>query len=170
MSIVYHADKGKPLTSQEVDGNFATIAAMSTGHSADKNNPHVVTKAQVGLGAVDNTPDLSKPVSAATQAALALKANLADMELKADAADMADALALKASTSALAAHAGNVGNPHAVTKAQVGLGNCENTAGIDKPVSRAVQTELDLKANLSSPAFTGTPTVPIAARDRKSVV
>lgn len=32
-------------------------------HTADKNNPHSVTKSQVGLGNVDNTADKNKPVS-----------------------------------------------------------------------------------------------------------
>lgn len=39
-------------------------------HIADHNNPHSVTKAQVGLGNADNTSDLDKPISTATQAAL----------------------------------------------------------------------------------------------------
>jgi len=42
-------------------------------HSNLKNNPHAVTKAQVGLGNVDNTSDIAKPVSTAQQAALVLK-------------------------------------------------------------------------------------------------
>lgn len=46
-------------------------------------------------------------------------------------------------------------NPHSVTKAQVGLGNCDNTSDADKPVSTAGQTALDLKANLATPDFTG---------------
>lgn len=48
-------------------------------HILLKNNPHDVTKAQIGLGNVDNTSDADKPVSTATQAALnsglATKAN-----------------------------------------------------------------------------------------------
>ncbi len=39
-------------------------------HVADKTNPHKVTKAQVGLGNVDNTADMDKPVSTAQQEAL----------------------------------------------------------------------------------------------------
>ncbi len=39
-------------------------------HAADKANPHKVTKAQVGLGNVDNTADVNKPVSTAQQNAL----------------------------------------------------------------------------------------------------
>ena len=43
-----------------------------------------------------------------------------------------------------------------LTKDTVGLGNVDNTADADKPVSTAQQTALNLKGNLSSPAFTGT--------------
>ena len=46
-----------------------------TTHIADKNNPHEVTKAQVGLGNCDNTSDLDKPISTATQTALDGKVN-----------------------------------------------------------------------------------------------
>ncbi|MFA9189233.1 hypothetical protein AAGV32_13920, partial [Flavobacterium sp. FZUR7N2.5] len=38
----------------------------------------------------------------------------------------------------------------------VGLDSVDNTSDSDKPVSTATQTELDLKANLESPTFTGT--------------
>lgn len=44
-------------------------------HIENKNNPHNVGKEQIGLGNVDNTRDLSKPVSIATQNALDLKAD-----------------------------------------------------------------------------------------------
>jgi len=60
------------------------------------------------------------------------------------------------------AHEANTGNPHSVTKAQVGLGNVDNTSDANKPVSTATQTALDLKAPLASPALTGTPTAPTA--------
>ena len=59
-----------------------------TSHISDDLNPHSVTKAQIGLGNVDNTSDANKPVSVATQKALDTKANKADMtaslELKAN--------------------------------------------------------------------------------------
>jgi hypothetical protein len=51
----------------------------------------------------------------------------------------------------------------ALVKADVGLGNVDNTSDANKPVSTAQQTALDLKANLASPTFTGTPAVPTAA-------
>ena len=44
-------------------------------HLIDHNNPHQVTAAQVGLGNVDNTADLDKPISTATQTALDGKAD-----------------------------------------------------------------------------------------------
>jgi hypothetical protein len=47
-------------------------------------------------------------------------------------------------------------------KADVGLGNVDNTSDSNKPVSTAQQTALNLKANLASPALTGTPTAPTA--------
>ncbi len=43
-----------------------------------------------------------------------------------------------------------------ITKSMVGLGNVDNTADADKPVSTAAQTALALKAPLASPTFTGT--------------
>jgi hypothetical protein len=62
-----------------------------------------ITKAMVGLANVDNTSDIDKPISTATQAALDLKANAADVKtslaLKANAADVTTALALKANAA-----------------------------------------------------------------------
>ena len=49
------------------------------------------------------------------------------------------------------------------TKTLVGLGNVDNTSDASKPVSTATQNALNLKANLSSPTFTGTPAAPTAA-------
>ncbi|BCM89024.1 hypothetical protein IAD21_00867 [Abditibacteriota bacterium] len=74
-----------------------------------------------------------------------------------------DELDTKANSSALTAHTGNTSNPHSVTKAQVGLGNADNTSDANKPVSTATLTALNLKAPLASPALTGTPTAPTAA-------
>ena len=50
-------------------------------HIADKANPHNVTKAQVGLGNVDNTADIDKPVSNAVSSAITTATN--DMATKA---------------------------------------------------------------------------------------
>lgn len=56
-----------------------SLAEQLQAHLSNYNNPHQVTKAQIGLGNVDNTSDADKPVSTATQAALDLKANISDI-------------------------------------------------------------------------------------------
>lgn len=50
----------------------------------------------------------------------------------------------------------------AQVKTRLSLNNVDNTSDANKPVSTAQQTALDLKANLVSPALTGTPTAPTA--------
>lgn len=42
-----------------------------------------------------------------------------------------------------------------LTKTDVALGNVDNTSDVNKPISTATQTALDLKAPLASPVFTG---------------
>lgn len=79
------------------------------------------------------------------------------------ASDFDAAGAASAVNSSLAAHVADTTNPHAVTKSQVGLGNCDNTSDANKPVSTATATALALKAPLASPTLTGTPTAPTAA-------
>jgi len=53
----------------------------------------------------------------------------------------------KASDTNLTAHTGNTSNPHGVTKAQVGLGNVDNTSDTAKPISTATQSALNAKQN-----------------------
>jgi hypothetical protein len=65
-------------------------AATLSAHIANTSNPHSVTKTQVGLGNVDNTSDLAKPVSTATQSALNLKADTADLATVATTGDYDD--------------------------------------------------------------------------------
>ena len=57
------------ITNVLVD-KISTNETAINNHIANKNNPHEVTKSQIGLGNVDNTSDLSKPISTATQTAL----------------------------------------------------------------------------------------------------
>lgn len=56
-------------------------------------------------------------------------------------------------------HKADTNNPHKVTKAQVGLSNVDNTSDLDKPISTATQQELNKKAPINSPIFTGIPEV-----------
>jgi len=55
------------------------------------------------------------------------------------------------------------GTTTGITKTMVGLGNADNTSDVNKPVSSATQTALNLKANIASPTLTGTPVAPTAA-------
>lgn len=89
------ADTGSDVTALETKVN---------NHIANKSNPHTVTKAQVGLGNVNNTSDANKPVSTAQAAAIA----------------DAKAAGTAAQTS-INNHAGRKDNPHTVTRAQLGL-------------------------------------------------
>jgi len=62
-------------TKSYVDNSSNTVNQALTTHINNTSNPHNVTKAQVGLGNVNNTADLDKPISDATAAALTLKAD-----------------------------------------------------------------------------------------------
>ena len=63
-------------------------------------------------------------------------------------------IATKAAATDLTAHTGNTSNPHSVTKAQVGLGNADNTSDANKPVSTAQQAALNLKVDLTDARLT----------------
>lgn len=52
---------------------------------------------------------------------------------------------ITANLATLTSHTSNTSNPHATTKAQVGLGNADNTSDANKPVSTATQTALNAK-------------------------
>lgn len=63
-------------------GGAATFEAATEGldaHIADLDNPHAVTKSQVGLPNVDNTSDAAKPISTATATALSQKQPLSSV-------------------------------------------------------------------------------------------
>ena len=52
-------------------------------------------------------------------------------------------------------HKDNIDNPHDVTKAQVGLSSVDNTTDLDKPVSTAQQTALNLKVDKAKQVIAG---------------
>lgn len=110
---------------EEIIGNQTTNKANQadlTGHIQNQNNPHNVTKAQVGLGNVTNVEQASKSdfqhhldnhnnPHSVTKAQIGL-GNVTNVE--------------QASKQEFDAHATNHNNPHKVTKSQVGLGNVDN--------------------------------------------
>lgn len=111
-------------------------------HAGNKNNPHSVTKSQIGLG---NVPNVTTNNQTATYTKASTLANLVSGEtLSAAFGKIAKAI------TDLISHMGNKSNPHSVTKAQIGLGNVNNTSDANKPISTAAQTALDKKADLGS--------------------
>lgn len=69
-------------TNDELTGKFRNLdntRSKIDSHVSNTRNPHSVTKDQVGLGNVDNTSDLEKPISTRTQEELDKKVNLADL-------------------------------------------------------------------------------------------
>ena len=70
------SDNDKPVSSAQAsaiaDAKQAGTTAQANldAHISNKENPHEVTKSQVGLGNVNNTSDANKPISTATQTAL----------------------------------------------------------------------------------------------------
>jgi hypothetical protein len=125
-------------------------------------------RTNLGLGNVDNTSDAAKPVSAATQAALDLKANAVDVNsalaLKATVAALEAHMAITADTNMLATKAALTdlnnfapkasptftGTVLGIDKSMVGLGSVDNTSDAEKPISTATRAALDLKANGSN--------------------
>ena len=63
----------KPTTIAGYGITDAVSNSEFNNHLNDSGNPHSVTASQVGLGEVDNTSDLDKPISTATQTALDAK-------------------------------------------------------------------------------------------------
>jgi hypothetical protein len=68
------------------------VQAKVDAHANLTNNPHAVTKSQVGLGNVDNTSDANKPISNATQSALDGKANTSHSHVASDITDLSEAI------------------------------------------------------------------------------
>ena len=69
--IVWYVVTKEQLANENyVDLSSKSVKDSLDEHIADKANPHNVTKAQVGLGNVDNTADTDKPVSNATKSAI----------------------------------------------------------------------------------------------------
>jgi len=109
-----------------------------------------LTKADVGLANADNTSDANKLISTATQTALDTKQPL-DSDLTALAAlsptddDLVQRKAGAWTNRSIAQYKTDL----ALTKADVGLGNVDNTSDASKPISTATQAALNAKADLS---------------------
>lgn len=99
-----YTDAAKTALEKLIRDSDKVIKESLDAHIGNKSNPHNVTKAQVGLGNVQNLAPADMPVSTAQAAAIA----------------DAKAAGTKAQTD-LNTHANRRDNPHNVTRAQLGL-------------------------------------------------
>ena len=99
-----YTDAAKTALEKLIQDSDKVIKESLDAHIGNKSNPHNVTKAQVGLGNVQNLAPADMPVSTAQAAAIA----------------DAKAAGTKAQTN-LSTHANRRDNPHNVTRAQLGL-------------------------------------------------
>ncbi len=152
------SDDDKPVSSAQAsaiaDAKQAGTTAQANldAHISNKENPHEVTKVQVGLSDVDNTSDENKPVSILQATAIA-DAKKAGTDAQAN----------------LTTHINDKENPHEVTKAQVGLGDVDNTSDVNKPISTATQTALNGKLDKTAVVDVTVEALKGQAADAKSV-
>ena len=99
-----YTDAAKTALEKLIQDSDKVIKESLDAHIGNKSNPHNVTKAQIGLGNVQNLAPAGMPVSTAQAAAIA----------------DAKAAGTKAQTD-LNTHANRIDNPHNVTRAQLGL-------------------------------------------------
>lgn len=110
-------------------------------------------KTAVGLGNVDDTADLDKPVSTATQSALDGKQDASEKgvangfaSLDGDGLVPTSQLPLFGAVDSVNGQTGVV----VLDQGDVGLGNVDDTSDLDKPVSTATQAALDLKEDAAN--------------------
>lgn len=99
-----YTDAAKTALEKLIQDSDKVIKESLDAHIGNKSNPHNVTKAQIGLGNVQNLAPADMPVSTAQAASIA----------------DAKAAGTKAQTD-LSTHANRKDNPHNVTRAQLGL-------------------------------------------------
>ena len=110
------------------------------------NTPTGIVKGDVGLGNVDNTSDVNKPVSTAQQSALDGKQPLdSDLTAIAAIAPANDDIIQRKTGAWTNRTTSQFKTDLALTKSDVGLANVDNTSDANKPVSTATQTALNLK-------------------------
>lgn len=117
-----------------------------------------ITKANIGLGNVDNTSDLNKPVSTAQQTALDKKVDkvtgygLSKNDFTDTLKNKLDGIAKGAQVNSITGVKGSsegtyrTGNV-SISASNIGLGNVNNTSDADKPISTATQTALNGKVS-----------------------
>ena len=101
-------------TNSQIDSGFQTVnsaisaldsvAVKKVNNVTPVNGAVTLTKSNIGLGNVDNTSDQDKPISTATQTALNLKANDADLKAVAKSGKSSDVSYVNTSSGLSAAN------------------------------------------------------------------
>lgn len=140
---------GELFFRSDIDGGALFVYVGGTWYKSA--NTANITPADIGLDNVNNTTDLLKPISNATQSALDLKVDTSALSAVATSGEYSDIA-------------------NTPTLASLGLDQVDNTPDINKPISSLTQNAINLKANtsaLSAVAFSGeysdvanTPTLP----------
>lgn len=145
-STAYPGDKGKATTDKlNKTSNKVVVGPITVNPSTDK----VVLKYQTHFTSTNSDGEDSHTINAATtsQAGVMSSADKTKLNgLKDQAGITSDIDAVQTN---LETHINNKYNPHEVTKAQVGLGNVDNTSDANKPISTATQNALNSKFNAS---------------------
>lgn len=151
----------------DVVGSAAAVQGQLLAH-IEETNPHNTTPASIGLDKVDNTADIDKPVSTAQQEAINGVIDLveANTEVINSMNDSSTGLLAQAKEyineqlggigeGAVASVNGKTGIVE-LNATDIGLGNVNNTADADKPVSTAQQTAIDTAVANYMPKTGGT--------------
>lgn len=145
-STAYPGDKGKATTDKlNKTSNKVVVGPITVNPSTDK----VVLKYQTHFTSTNSDSEDSHTINAATtsQAGVMTSADKTKLNgLKDQAGITSDIDAVQTN---LETHINNKSNPHEVNKAQVGLGNVDNTSDANKPISTATQNALNSKFNAS---------------------
>ena len=163
-------------------GAASGVAELDSSGKVPSSQLNAVTKSDIGLGNVDNTSDVSKPISTATQTALNNKVDkITGKSLSTNDYTTAEKTKLAGIEEGATkyTHPTGDGNLHvpatgtsnsgkvlkagstagsiswgSLSKSDVGLGNVNNTSDANKPISTATQTALDAKQNTITGAAT----------------
>lgn len=178
VSLAYAVAGNVTGQASSVDSEIALFSGTGgkTIKRATGSGVPLLTSGVLSISNLDNTSDANKPVSTAQQTALDLKSPLASPTFTGtvtlpDGTVSLAKMANMATASLIYRKTAGTGVPEvntlatlktdlALVKADVGLSSVDNTADTAKPVSTAQQTALNLKADLASPTFSGTPSLP----------
>lgn len=145
-STAYPGDKGKATTDKlNKTSDKVVVGPTTVNPSTDK----IVLKYQTHFTSTNSDSEDSHTINAATtsQAGLMSSSDKTKLDgLKDQAGITSDIDAVQTN---LETHINNKSNPHEVNKAQVGLGNVDNTSDANKPISTATQNALNSKFNAS---------------------